>query len=370
MSSVLCAQAVSALSLSSTTTTTAAAAAVTDPTSEGSRNKEKKKNDPEAYLRKVYGSDDALFGAIEASQEGKPFGSLLDAGTGLHSLRWISTLATTSKGLTDFVAVTADDTMQRQVQREAEALDVDQIGKIVIGNWFHPINPLNFPPHSFDTILVDYLIGAMDGFSPYQQDEMLPKLAPLLKPGGRMYIIGLEPIPDSVATDHGDSEAANVMCRVRQIRDACILLAGHRCYREYPLPWIERHMDSIPSLQRLQSKQFPIRYTHETILKQINVGRSKLSFFPPHNSDLRTSMAKLWDDLERQSRQATRKCPNGRFTLGFDYVVTATTCEPQPADATTTSCNAKSEAQTGNPEEGALPQTGRIEESVAPGVAQ
>lgn len=25
-----------------------------------------------------------------------------------------------------------------------------------------------------------------------------------------------------------------IICKVRKIRDACILLAGHRCYREYP----------------------------------------------------------------------------------------------------------------------------------------
>lgn len=42
----------------------------------------------DAEKRLVYGRNDALFGAIEKQQGDKPFGAFLDAGTGLHSLRW------------------------------------------------------------------------------------------------------------------------------------------------------------------------------------------------------------------------------------------------------------------------------------------
>jgi hypothetical protein len=51
----------------------------------------------------VFGKDDALFGAIERQQGNTPFGNFLDAGTGMHSLRWIATLE--AKGMTDFTAV-------------------------------------------------------------------------------------------------------------------------------------------------------------------------------------------------------------------------------------------------------------------------
>ena len=61
----------------------------------------------------------------------------------------------------------------------------------------------------------------MDAFSPYQQDEMKGQLAKLLKPGtNRLYIVGLQPIPDSV-TD----KDANVFCQITKARDACINLA-------------------------------------------------------------------------------------------------------------------------------------------------
>ena len=274
-----------------------------------------------AKSRLVYGNDDSLFGSIEEQQGKKPFGHILDAGTGMHSLRWIATLG--EKGMTAFTAVTADQTMQKNVQSEADALEVSHLGNVIIGNWFGD-NPLderlaaettgNQEPLLFDTILADYLIGAMDGFSPYQQDLMIPKLAKLLKPGGRLYVVGLEPIPDTAPGD------ANIMCKVRQVRDACILLAGHRCYREYPVEWVERQIQTHDnSLQLINTSTFPILYRHETIVNQIKVARSKFRYFP--TPELADKMRIVLDDLEAQSLQATAE--RGRIRLGFDYVVTA-----------------------------------------------
>jgi hypothetical protein len=82
--------------------------------------------------RLVYGKDDALFGCIENFQRGRSFGSVLDAGTGLHSLRWLATLS----DMTDFCAVTADASMQRNVQAEVDALGMADKGKVLMGNWF------------------------------------------------------------------------------------------------------------------------------------------------------------------------------------------------------------------------------------------
>ena len=244
--------------------------------------------------------------------------------------------------MTSFTAITADETMRRNVQEEAQALGMAHKGNIVVGNWFHPHTPLELldndnnnnggggggePHHQqqlYDTILADYLIGAMDGFSPYQQDAMIPKLASLLKPGGRLYVVGLEPIPDQVEGD------ANVICKVRRIRDACILLAGHRCYREYPVDWIHRQFTTTTNtfsggsnthMRLLRTSKFPILYRHATIVKQINVARSKFKFFP--TPELVESMRKILDDLEVEALEATQRSPNGRLQLGFDYVVSA-----------------------------------------------
>ena len=282
----------------------------------------------------MYGSDDALFGSIEARQGNVPFGRVLDAGTGLHSLRWLATLRAPNKGLLHCVAVTADANMQKNCQREVSALGVADCFSIVQGNWFPnasnpeatylpalPNNNNNNNNDKFDVILADYLIGAMDGFSPYMQDMMVSKLCRYLKPGGRLYLVGLQPLPDSAPGP------ANLLCRVRQVRDACILLAGHRCYREYPLQWMERHLsnttDGTHRLHLLHSSQFPILYSHATALKQINVGRSKLPLIRRQagNAELARGLQRELQSLEDQIRVAT--AGGGKIELGFDYVMTA-----------------------------------------------
>jgi hypothetical protein len=263
-----------------------------------------------AKRRLVYGKDDALFGSIEEQQGDRPFGNILDAGTGMHSLRWIATLQ--EKGMTKFTAITADKTMQRNVQNEADELEMSHLGNVIIGNWFGD-SPLQMN-EQYDTILADYLIGSMDGFSPYEQDLMIPKLAACLKPGGRLYIVGLQPIPDSAPDE------ANIICKVRKVRDACILLAGHRCYREYPVDWIQRQiLHDQQHLDLLTTSTFPILYKHQTIASQINVGRSKFKHFP--TTELAEEMRRVLDDLERQSLEATNRV--GRIKLGFDYIITA-----------------------------------------------
>uniref|UniRef100_A0A7S4AG17 Uncharacterized protein n=1 Tax=Pseudo-nitzschia australis TaxID=44445 RepID=A0A7S4AG17_9STRA len=347
--------------------------------------------------RLVYGSDDYLFGHIEKLQGNKPFGSLLDAGTGLHSLRWIATLGgdyahndegQENKNMTDFTAVTADESMRKNVQKEADELGISHLGRVVIGNWFPPDNDdrqslasidrqnSNTPIDEaddpdvttvgttttklYDTILADYLIGAMAGFPPghFSQDLMIEKLAQRLKPGGRLYIVGLEPIPDDYDPP---SAPQNIICRVRQVRDACILLAGQRCYREYPKDWVEQQVArlsttttaastptststaisdndnhdteqkttpapmQLPTLKHIDSKEFPILYRHTTIVKQINVARNKLSGFPSRS--LANEMKKTLNDLEQQSYAATEKIQRGRrIALGFDYVCVILRC--------------------------------------------
>ena len=313
---------------------------------------------------------DALFGYIEECQvKSSPptttttnacFGNFLDAGTGSHSLRWIASIIHRERllakkasngasspvssassaplvSLKSFTAITADETMRRRVSEEANELGIDS-SNIIIGNWNEGVKVTNngnvefissnddttnvdnnnktalLEGQLFDTILADYLVGAIDGFSPYYQDQIFHRLVHHLAPGGRMYIIGLQPIPDRVPGD------ANIFCKITKIRDACILLANHRCYREYPLDWIERHVTRA-GMRVVESRTYPIRYTHETMLRQINVGRSKLKLFP--STSMATEMGKVLDGLERESLEVTKRQTDGRITLGFDYVVVA-----------------------------------------------
>jgi hypothetical protein len=274
------------------------------------------------------------------------FGDFLDAGTGSHSLRWMasiihrdrllatkktqsnsngqqsssSTTAAAAPRVTmkSYTAITADESMRQRVHSEATELDITNHGDIIIGNWE---DTTLLSGKTYDTIIADYLIGAMDGFAPYYQDVILERLVQHLRPGGCLFIIGLQPIPDSDKFDSTSNGDGDVFCRITKVRDACILLANHRCYREYPLEWITRQINRIPTLKVTTSKQFPINYTYETMVRQINVGRSKLSLFA--NKGLAKEMGILLDDLEKESYTVTKRQKNGKVTLGFDYIVVA-----------------------------------------------
>ena len=108
-----------------------------------------------------------LFGRIEAWQGETSWGRFLDAGTGVHSLKWIQTLNTTS-----WSAITADIGMKRSIESSGVSVR-EGVDEILVGNWMDEafVESLG----KYDTILADYLIGAVDGFSPYTQDLILEK---------------------------------------------------------------------------------------------------------------------------------------------------------------------------------------------------
>ncbi|KAJ1401666.1 hypothetical protein B484DRAFT_437766, partial [Ochromonadaceae sp. CCMP2298] len=207
---------------------------------------------------------DILFSTIEKFHGARAWGRVLDAGTGLHSIKWIQQLPATS-----WTAITADNNMKSQMMKDAGvASSIRPCDSIVVGNWMDGgfCDTLG----SYDTILADYLIGAVDGFSPYHQDEIIAKLKKHLNPEGRLYIIGMNPIPDETAPPF------SVVSEVCRARDSCILLAGHRPYREFPLDWMRRHLETS-RFSIVGSKNFTILHSTESIVRQVKVAQSKLS---------------------------------------------------------------------------------------------
>jgi hypothetical protein len=171
---------------------------------------------------------DSLFEHCEELQGDKPWGTILDSGTGSHSLRWLNSLANNDEVECDgWVAITADEDMRRRTQEEVDSWGAGA-GKVIIGNWaggydcndesVEPESNCNTPPKPTPVPTLDL---AMDGFSPFFQDLIFPRLRNHLLPGGRVYVIGLQPIPDTV-----NGAAGEIFCKVTKIRDACILLAG------------------------------------------------------------------------------------------------------------------------------------------------
>jgi hypothetical protein len=137
--------------------------------------------------------------------------------------------------------------------------------RLIAGNW---TDPLLLHGEVYDQVLADYLLGAIDGFAPYFQDRLFARLRPHV--GQRLYVVGLAPYPEP-----GDDPGGQLIWEIARLRDAAILLAGHRCYREYPLDWCIRHLESS-GFRVEEALAMPIVYRERFINGQLDVVLSKL----------------------------------------------------------------------------------------------
>ena len=101
----------------------------------------------------------------------------------------------------------------------------------------------------------------------------------------RIHIIGLEPYLNL---------ADSIILEISRLRDACILLAKHRSYREYPMKWVEQNLQSH-SLQITQQQKFPVFYVHHFVHEQLQVCLGQLNFVPSSlvKRDLFEEIAKI-----------------------------------------------------------------------------
>lgn len=244
-----------------------------------------------------------LFGRIERLQGERPWGRILDAGTGRHSARWISRLESRS-----WTAITASKTMAEEVRKETGDC-LRPVDRIVTGNW---ADPKLLDGEAFDTVLVDYLLGAMDGFAPYWQTQLFARLRPLV--AGRIYITGVEPyVPFPART-----EAGRLVREIGCLRDACLLLAGERPYREYPLEWVLRELKRA-GFEILQAHHHPIIYRQGFVDSQLDMCRDQVKRF--HAQAPADAMLPYIEDLRTRARALLEREEGLRH--GADYLVAA-----------------------------------------------
>lgn len=249
-------------------------------------------------------SDSPIFRCIAEWQAERAWGRLLDAGTGTHSLRWVASLPTTA-----WTAVTGAPGMARQVEQAVSAHQRPQ-DRVVVGDWADPA----FLAHeTYDTVLADYLLGAMDGFAPYFQPQLFSRLRPLV--GGALYVVGLQPYVPYFP----DDEAGQIITQIGRVRDACLLLAGERPYREYPLDWVLDHLEQA-GFRVEHTRQFPIRYGQRFVQSQIAMCEARLPRFA--DAALAKAMGSQLDRLRHEALALDARL--GGLRHGFDYVVAAT----------------------------------------------
>ena len=181
--------------------------------------------------------------------------------------------------------------------------------RLIVGNW---TDPGLLAGERFDVVLADYLLGAVDGFAPYFQDILFKRLRPHVR--GKLYVVGLAPYPDRAQTPGGEA-----ILEIVRLRDACILLAGHRCYREYPLSWVRRSLENS-GFEIDNALSLNIRYGARFINGQLDVCVRKLKYFqdPVMASAMHTHIESV-----RTKALALPEVEDGGIRFGEDYVVSA-----------------------------------------------
>lgn len=185
---------------------------------------------------------------------------------------------------------------------------------------------------SFDVILIcwyiDYLVGAIEGFAPYYQDQICGRLEKMLAPGGRIYLVGLQPLSESqspAGSSDADVEAGKLIQEVARTRDACLLLAGRRCYREYPIDWSHRQLEKV-GLEVTNSIRLTNVYGRSAVTRQLEVGRRHVPMFK--DSVLADNMQQALDRVDQRLEEefgsgGLPKEEQRRIRFGFDYVISA-----------------------------------------------
>jgi hypothetical protein len=247
-----------------------------------------------------------LFRCIEDLQGELPWGSFLDAGTGTNSLRWITSLETER-----WTAVTAAQGHAVQVRSSVGDRRRPQ-DNITVGNWS---DPALLAGERFDTVLADYLIGAVEGFAPYYQPYLLPRLRQIT--GRRLYIVGLEPY---VASEP-EEPAGKLVWEIGRFRDACLLLAGERPYREYPAQWVADHLEGS-SFRIIAAHRFPNRYKPGFVNSQIDMCALRLDGL----ADRALAVALQERGEHIRERALAMIAADGGLKHGFDYILAAEPC--------------------------------------------
>ena len=239
-------------------------------------------------------TSDALFQHVEDLHRGRPLGTVLDAGTGEHSLRWLTTLGAKVTG------VTADEPTAARLRTQFPDVEV------VTGDWQ---DEGLLRGRRYDVVVADYLLGAIDGFAPYFQEHVFTRLRPHV--GDRLYAIGLEPWP--ARADDPDAQAFIDLCRTR---DAAFLLAGTRPYREFPEAWVAETLEGS-GYAVIDRNRFPIRHSARTIDREHgNVVR----YAQRCERDLGAAVTRRADGLRERLLARVRREP---LLFGLDWVVAA-----------------------------------------------
>ena len=241
---------------------------------------------------------------IQQLQSDHPWGTFLDAGTGVQSIRWIASLDTER-----WTAVSASP---RQSERVRDAIKPSQRpnDKIVLGNW---VDTKLLNDETYDTVLADYLLGAIEGFSPYYQPYLFKRLRPLTR--RILYVKGLEPY---VPTMRPQNTSGRILWEIGRFRDACVLHGNDIPYREYPAGWVVDNL-RMNGFEVLTVKHFDIRYKKLFVNAQIDICAPIIERLV--DRDLAEALKAHGETLRKKALDVINS--EGALCSGRNYVISA-----------------------------------------------
>ncbi|MEO1305590.1 MAG: class I SAM-dependent methyltransferase [Pseudomonadota bacterium] len=245
-----------------------------------------------------------LFAHIEKEQADQPWGSFLDAGSGVQSIKWVMQLPTEQ-----WTAVTGAPQDARVIEQTTDGHRRSQ-DRVVLGNW---AKSDLLKGERYDTVLADYLLGAVEGFAPYFQPYLLARLRPATRK--RLYFTGAEPY---VPTNEPTTLAGRLVWKIGRFRDACLLLSGELPYREYPSAWVMDQMVRSGFKPR-SIERFETRYKAKFVNTQIDLSLHALNSVTDENSAL--ALSELGEKLRNEALAVVAS--EGSLTHGQDYVISA-----------------------------------------------
>lgn len=244
-----------------------------------------------------------LLRKIEELQGTTPWGRVLDAGTGPASLPWVASLPTEH-----WTAVSAQPGMLESA-RESLPARPRETDRLIQGNW---ADPSLLEGEHFDTVILDHFIGAVDAFAPYYQETLLHRLASHAR--GVMYVTGIEPyVPDIV-----EQAVGSFVGDLGRLRDACMLLARERPYREYPAEWVAMHLQGV-GFKVTDTTYLPMRYRDHFLSSQLGICEARVERFG--DPDLAAAMSRRIAAM--RARGEALIAEHDGLTYGRHYVIAA-----------------------------------------------
>lgn len=204
-----------------------------------------------------------LASTLESSSARRGWGDVLDAGTGLGSMCWLL-----RRERRTLLAVTASrDGTYGEVELRRATAGVPSV-EVRHGNWR---NRAFMQGRSFDVVVADYLLGAVEQHWRYGAGELLERLLGALRPGGYLLLAGLEPY--ELVLDRLADPQDRLVLDIEAIGDAAAALAGKATYRELPEQWVRGELARRPALRIVATQHFPMQLTAVSLGRQVGFAR-------------------------------------------------------------------------------------------------